>query len=701
MTTSLDRLTALVADLERQSGPPKDDAPAAATAGAPGTQTKRTDASQDSPAPSAQTHGIDQIPATLRQAKRWAPWRAQWNAKRGKLDKIPCQLDGRGISTAKPERWYSFEAALKACQGRPEHFAGVGYCMTGPHGIVGIDLDGCVAEDGSIADWAQEVVAQAGSYAELSPSRRGLRVFLAGEVARDWTNHDQGIEVYAGHEPRFLTVTGEALRDSGELRTAPAGWLDGLERRYAKAPTAKAADADMPDLLAEDELPDLAELGLNYKTLNLLAEGVVEGADRSDALFAAAKDLAFAGLDARQVLSVLAYNEHTMGIAESKWGEGRGLVYLWKHHAQKACARAASRVATVDDFPDVSTPAAPKEPGTKPAVMFKIVQAAQHAKGRRVSWLLKGLLPHAEVGAIFGPSKSGKSFLVLDMAAAIARGLDSWRAYRCNQAGVLYVAAEGAAGVAHRLQAHAEFHGYQLADVPLYVLGAAPNLMERAQVNGLMESIRAQCPAGTRLIIIDTLAQTTPGANENSGEAMGAALANCKTIAQATGAMVLLVAHSGKDESRGLRGWSGIQAALDVEIQVERLDNYRSFRVSKLKDGEETDPMAFELQTVTLGADEDGDPITSCVVQHGDATGQKQQRPPRGQIQRAVYRTAQDLTELAGPCTSAQLIESAAAALAPPEAGKRDKRIYAVQKAISDLIESGHLKVDGAMLEAA
>ena len=72
--TALDQLNASLAELEQQSPPRKDDAPAAATAG---TQTK-TDASNDSPAPADKPHGLllprlEGIPPELRKLKRWAP----------------------------------------------------------------------------------------------------------------------------------------------------------------------------------------------------------------------------------------------------------------------------------------------------------------------------------------------------------------------------------------------------------------------------------------------------------------------------------------------------------------------------------------------------------------------------------------------------------------------------------------------------
>jgi hypothetical protein len=633
------------------------------------------------------------IPEALREQRRWAPWRAVWREKRGKYDKVPCLPNGHGLSTAKPERWLSFDAAVRAAQARPDMFAGVGYVMTGPHGIVGIDLDRCVSAQG-IAPWAADILASVGSYAEVSPSGNGLRVFALGDVPSDWMNHDQGIEVYAGHEPRFLTLTGQRLPTSpAGMSAPPAEVLAGLAARYARErtqPTADVISLQLPDVMDELALPDLASLGLPWQASEFLTEGTTRG-DRSREVFAAAVELYRAGLSDAEVFSVLATNPHAFEVAldHRRQDPDRALLYIWVEHCQKAKGRASSRVASADDFDDVSEPGAGAAPGVK--AMFDIVPAADFSIGKPLRWLLKRLLPHGTVGAVYGASGAGKSFLVLDMVIAIARGQD-WRGHRCKQAGVLYVAAEGAAGVRNRLTAHSRHHGYELSSMPLFVLGGAPNITETAQVKGLVASIRARCTPDVRLIVMDTLAQVTPGANENSGEDMGRALAHCRVLAEATGAMVLLVAHAGKDTERGLRGWSGIKGALDVEIVVEREGAYRAARVTKLKDADEDGTeMPFSLHSVAIGEDEDGDPITSAVVDH-KAEG-KGKLPPKAKNQQLVLSVLTNIHDMAGAPTAPELIDAVAAQM--PEDKAMNARRQRAKEAISALEAAGRIRFEG------
>ena len=44
--------------------------------------------------------------------------------------------------------------------------------------LSGIDLDSCIADDGTIAPWAVEILSIVPTYTERSPSGRGLKQFF-------------------------------------------------------------------------------------------------------------------------------------------------------------------------------------------------------------------------------------------------------------------------------------------------------------------------------------------------------------------------------------------------------------------------------------------------------------------------------------------------------------------------------------------
>jgi len=382
----------------------------------------------------------------------------------------------------------------------------------------------------------------------------------------------------------------------------------------------------------------------------------------------------------------------------------RALMYLWREQCVKTKPKAeASRAASLADFDDVSgeapaASAAPVGTAVKP-MRFQFVQAGKFMEREPVRWAVKQVFPLAEMGVIYGESGAGKSFFALDLVMSIVRG-EPWRGHRVHQCNVAYICAEGASGFAMRVEAYAEYHGIDPSALPLYILGDAPNFLEKADIKDLVAALKGL--GNIDIVIVDTLAQVTAGADENSGQDMGRALAHCKALHKATGAMVTLIAHAGKDASKGIRGWSGLKAPLDVSICVEREGDARCATVVKMKDGTgEGVEHPFTLDVVTLGQDEDGDPITSCVVKEGAARSPSApaQRIPNSSVwQHTVMRVAVELSDLTGDFSTNQLTEAAINQVPRDEAARVDRRRFNVLRAITSLTNSGHLVVANGMV---
>ena len=407
-----------------------------------------------------------------------------------------------------------------------------------------------------------------------------------------------------------------------------------------------------------------------------------------------------AGLADDEVLTVLANNPHTMEVALDHRGQDsdRALAYLWKEHGMKAQSKGASKVATADDFEDVST-SSPMDVSASSSLKdskpqrFRVLPVAEFLERPRASWIVKGLLPQASLAVVFGESGSGKTFWVLDLVGAVARGVD-WRSHRVKQGRVVYVCAEGVAGFRNRLDAYCQHHG--LTDLDIGVIPDAPNLLEKGDVRDLVAAVKTFGP--TDIVVVDTFAQAMPGANENSGEDVGRALAHCRALHRATGALVILVHHSGKDASKGARGWSGLRAAADAEIEISRADNARSATVTKLKDGEDGAEFGFTLSTTAIGEDEDGETMSSCVVAHGEAV--RKQALPKGDKQKLVLRVAQDLLDLADEVTTSELVDNVVNQIPfDKSAGKQDNRRTHTLRALDSLVESGRISTAGGLVD--
>lgn len=312
-----------------------------------------------------------------------------------------------------------------------------------------------------------------------------------------------------------------------------------------------------------------------------------------------------------------------------------------------------------------------------------------------LTWLIEGVLPQAEVGVLFGQPRAGKSFLVLDMMLAIARGVP-WRGFPVQQCRVAYVIAEGTRGLKLRLRAYEHTHGVQIGRLPIAVhKQTTPNFLLPKDAEDLAAAINEEGGAG--LIVVDTLAQTTPGADENSSKDMGRALANCKKLAALTGALVLAVHHSGKDATRGARGWSGLKGNVDAEFEVTRSESEpstASLYVSKLKDAEDGQEYRFKLRTVVYGLGPDGKEQSSMVVEHVDTThgslrGAKNAK--MGSWQRAAYNAAVSLLQVDDGARMTEVVELAVQEVEPVERG-RDRRREYLGRALEDLVERGLLR---------
>ena len=121
---------------------------------------------------------------------------------------------------------------------------GVGLVLTADDELTGIDLDNCRdPATGELSPLAVEVVRLAETYAEVSPSGSGLRLFADGKPSRTMKNDSRGIEVYGAG--RYLTVTGDHVPGTpGVVGPAPAT-MKLLQGAHAHSSAAIPAGAEM------------------------------------------------------------------------------------------------------------------------------------------------------------------------------------------------------------------------------------------------------------------------------------------------------------------------------------------------------------------------------------------------------------------------------------------------------------------------
>ena len=262
-------------------------------------------------------------------------------------------------------------------------------------------------------------------------------------------------------------------------------------------------------------------------------------------------------------------------------------------------------------------------------------------------YLVKPILPVRGLAAVIGQSGAGKTFLCLDLAMAIARG-QAWFGYRVKACGVVYLAAEGEFGIAQRVQAYVTEIGGN-ADMRLEVIPFAVNLLDsecdvQAVIGAWKQAKTRMGSAG--VLMVDTLSRCMAGGDENSAADMTRFISNLDKIRRAIDGLVLVVHHLGKDVNKGARGHSSFYAALDACISVTRESQHRSWTAAKARESADGEEFAFDLKSVVLGIDEDGDPITSCVIDPFPSNQRARQMPmPKGTNQKLVFKIASDLLQ--------------------------------------------------------
>lgn len=341
----------------------------------------------------------------------------------------------------------------------------------------------------------------------------------------------------------------------------------------------------------------------------------------------------------------------------------------------------------VSDFEDLTTPEE-KIAEAKKRERFEPIKPSEYMKRPPPAWLIKGILPKGET-MLFGASGAGKTFAALDMACHLALGMP-WNGRKTVQTAVTYVCAEGQGGFRTRLEAWCVRHCIDVSELDgwLSIMPDTPNFLSEDEVRLVAEKIMKH--GGTGLIIVDTLAQVTAGADENSSQEMGKALRHAKLLISLTNSSYMLVHHTGKDEERGARGSSVIKGQLDAMFYVFKEGEQHTLHVEKMKDGKDGFGFNFKLGTETLGHDEDGDAITSCTVEYDGAANETRKKKivKRGRWQRIVLEAWEALG--GGNCLVSDISEEAMRMIpADPGKDKRDRRQEYIILALENLAREG------------
>lgn len=592
------------------------------------------------------------IPAALKALPSWVCWRYLY--RNGKWTKPP--VDARTGKEAKvndSSTWTTFGAALEAyrrSQADGGELAGIGLVIQAGSELVGLDFDKCQnPETYDVEPWVLEAFSKLDSYAEVSPSGKGFRLFVAGKKAVSVCKHHR-LEAY--DKLHYLTVTGHHVQGTPDTVEPRQAELDAflkaafVERSILPEDVAKRSEpstgggekAAPPPV--EEPTADAHEASQAGKRANLRdfqpkqhADGKHGDADKL-ALDKAMKNADFARLwdgdtsqhDGDASAADLALCNHLAfwldkdaaridaafrrsRLYRPKWDE--------KHYADgrtygtetinKAIASTWTPTAT-------ATPAATSSTGEegKAGAPLKrpkgwTVDELLAMEFKPLKWAIPGVLP-AGVALLAGKPKVKKSWLALDIALAVANGGEALcSGSTVEQGRVLGLFLEDNGG---RFQRRLRAMGTSIGDISAEACGFYTE-WPRANEGGdtLIEEWILENPSTARLVVIDTLGKFRPNSKkfETLYDTDNNALAGVKRLADKYGVAFLVIHHVRKSKAmeRGeqvdflemVSGSLGLTGGVDTILVLAKDRGAKGATLHRTgRDLENDEPISLEWQ---------------------------------------------------------------------------------------------------------
>ncbi|MBD8032929.1 phage/plasmid primase, P4 family [Solibacillus merdavium] len=257
---------------------------------------------------------LNKLPDQMTALKQWVCYKAI--PRNGKITKVPVNPHNATPIDCNNERnWLTFNDAVSAVAIN-EAISGIGFVFTENDNFVGIDIDGCVDENGNLSSVAEDIVNlfSEKAYIEFSPSGKGLHIITLGnKCGTSSKNATLGLEMY--DRKRYFTVTGDALFNSATLEDCS----DEIETIYHKYFVKKEEQQSMVSII-ENDILELMFAGKNGDRLRSLYDGQWESyyPSQSEADLALCNALAFyTGKDANEMDMIF----RKSGLFRPKWDQ--------------------------------------------------------------------------------------------------------------------------------------------------------------------------------------------------------------------------------------------------------------------------------------------------------------------------------------------------------------------------------------------
>jgi hypothetical protein len=569
-------------------------------------------------------HNLPSALASLIGRPNWVLWR--WEKAGDKFTKVPYQPNGRKARNNDPKTWNSYDVVLKAVA----KFDGIGFCLFGSD-IAAFDIDHCRNSiTGEIDSWAADLVEKVGSYTEITVSGTGLRIIGFGNRPKLHrklpVTNGVTLEAYRGAE-RYIVITGNPLSGANGIGiTNIDEHLDTtvieLEAKKAQSTTTQQdAHEKRAEGSAHPEGVDKLEWTIRHCDAPVTK--------RSEPVWWVVCEMLRRGYMDSAIVSTLL--DHANRISEHVYAQSQPRKYAERQvrKAKELITPTSPRVQVLPESQWLG-----EKPATPPPE------------------LIKGVLPQTGVATIGGQSGGGKTFHAIHISVCLIPDckqnfyIDKYRIKR--KGGVLYLVLEGKPAFHMRVAtAFDAVLNQQLkfgdrAKLPFSWNTYEPNLFNKGP-DGLIKLVERDAAKMRRdfgvdlvAVVLDTMGLAALYENENQPAQIQKVVSGLFKLSDETGALALGVDHFGKDQGAGLRGSSAkrghVETVLSCLVDKDKKDNPINHRMKfeKLRDGpDEGRIIPYRLKQVDLGIDEDGDHVSTCIIQWEPQRQMPIRRAPR------------------------------------------------------------------------
>jgi hypothetical protein len=483
---------------------------------------------------------FENIPSELREHPYWAVWKKEVRGN-GKISKPPINPNSGALAKVDdPNTFTSFSVAKKLYE--TGDYDGVGILITKDQSLLGVDIDNCISE-GRLLKEAEDIIQTLETYAEKSPSGKGIRCIGKTPTIKSELNgcRKDNVELYTSK--RFLTITGH-LFNNKPVRTCYDAFKE-VHKKYIANPRPREVDSR----------------NSNISNSPLFMGNFTEFKSKSEA------DLALCRLIIKE--GITQPDQIDMKFRESKLYDEK-----WE--------RPDYRDQTIKKAIELEK----KKPNTsKKGIDLLDTKKMITIRPPEIPWVIQDLIPEGQIGEMIGDGKIGKSSLLFQMAIAVALGIEKIPFFVNTPQRVLIVNVEDPPEQIHsRLYYQTqkfESIDRELLDTNLKVadgLGKIGPLMELAtnktpiqseygkQLEELILNIKP------KLVILDTKSRLF-GLEENNNDHATQWLFELEKIAREVNCSFLVAHHTGKgfDKSTG-RGASAFDNNTRFRINLAPVD---------------------------------------------------------------------------------------------------------------------------------